>query len=309
MSNVILTRESVMALSNNTKVEGLVFVRSYVEKPTQNNNSTYYMGTAEGLGQIQFKVWQGEAFDEMKTNDYSNKVCHIFAKVNDYNGVKSLVVDKIEPYAGDDLSMLDFLEKKYDTATLWTSLNTRLKTDCSPEAVEIFNMIMEPIKDRFEVEFAAVNHHDNCVSGLLAHTSKVAKIAQIIKFYPVLLESVTIDALMVGCAIHDIGKVLEYNNGSISNTGKILNHLSLGLGLVMPFKDKIVELKGELFYDTLLSVIQQHHGEYGEHPKTLAAYLVHLFDCLESKLTDTSESIQNALTDTVKCEDFYLRFK
>ena len=51
-------------------------------------------------------------------------------------------------------------------------------------------MVMNPIKERFKIEFAAIAHHDACVSGLVAHTCKVVRVAQIIKFYPVLMKGI-----------------------------------------------------------------------------------------------------------------------
>ena len=308
MAYKIITREDVMKSKNNTPVEGLLLMRTYQEKPTQSGSSAYLVGSAEGLGSVPFKVWAGETFDKMKDTDYSNQICYVKALVNDYNNMKSIIIDSVELYNGDEFCNMDFLERKYDEDALWSSLTRVIKNCCSEEAVKVFELVISPIEERFRQEFAAVNHHDNCVNGLLAHTSRVVKIAQVVKFYPVIQDSVTMDALMIGCALHDIGKVLEYNNGSMSEEGKLLNHLALGLNLVTPYKKEIVSLKGINFYNTLLSVIQQHHGQYGERPKTLASYLVHMFDMLESKLTDASESITNSGTDTIKCEDFYLHF-
>lgn len=309
MSDVILTKEMVSAASNNAKVEGLVFMRTYTEKPTSDGNNSFLAGTAEALGAIQFKVWAGPTYDKMNGGTYVGKICKVAGKINDFNNTRSLIIDSVEEYEGDEYNVGHFLVKKYSPAKLWDSLTNVLRTNVSPEAYEVFEIVINPIVDSFTEEFAAVNHHDNCVNGLLAHTCKLVKIAQVIKFYPIMQDTVTNDALMVGCAIHDIGKTLEYNWGTISKEGRFLNHLTLGLNLITPYKDEIVALKGEEFYSTLISVIQQHHGEYGERPKTLAAYLVHVFDALEAKLTGAQESIENAVGDTIKVDEFYLKIK
>ncbi|MBR3599861.1 MAG: hypothetical protein IKL53_08270 [Lachnospiraceae bacterium] len=306
----ILTKENIMSMKADTVIEGYILIRTYQEKPTSNGTSTFLTGTAEGIGAVPFKVWKKkEAFDTMKSTDLSNRICKILGAVSEYNNSISIVIDNIEPYEGDELTFDQFIEKRYDEDELWEKLNKVITSMCTPEAVEVWCAIITPIKDRFRKEYAAVNHHDNCINGLLAHTCKVVRIAQVIKFYPTLQDAVTSDALIIGCAVHDVGKVLEYNNGTVSEQGKLLNHLTLGLGLIMPHKDKIVSLKGQDFYDTLLSVVQQHHGEYGERPKTLAAYLVHLFDMLESRLADASLAVETSLTDTIKCDEFHLRFK
>lgn len=303
----IITKEWFTSAPNNEPFNGLVLVRNYVEKPTSNNTSTFISGTMEGLGVLQFKVWQNDdAFSKLKQNDLKGVVCSIKGNVNEYNGTKSLIVLDIEQYTGTDVTPLDFMEKKYDEEYLWNSMIQILRKNCSFEAVEVFQRIIEPIEKRFREEYAAINHHDSCVNGLLAHTCKTVKIAQVLMYYPTIRDSVTYDAIYLGCALHDIGKVLEYNNGSMSELGKTLNHLTLGLTLIMPHREFIVQKKGKEFYDTLMSVIQQHHGEYGERPKTLAAYLVHIFDMLESRLTDASDAIQDSVNDVIKLDDFYL---
>lgn len=309
MYNMLL-KETVMGLASNTPVEGLLYIRPYVEKPTSSGSSTYIAGTAFGKGSIPFKVWQGETFNKMKAEDLSGKICFVKAEVNEFGNAKSLIIKDITSDIGEDCNLgpYDFMESKYNPEELWTCFWGILKQNTSPEAFAIVEKVIAPVKYNFEMEFAAVNHHDNCMHGLLAHTSKVVKIAQIVKFYPVIRNTVTMDAIMVGCALHDIGKVLEYNNGNISEEGKILNHLTLGLRLIMEHRYDIVNSMGQNFYDTLLSVIQQHHGQYGERPKTLAAYLVHTFDMLDAKLTDVSELIENSCSDTIKVDDFYLRF-
>lgn len=303
----IITKEWFNNAPNNEPFNGLLLIRNYAEKPTSNNASTFISGVGEGLGSIQFKVWQSDtAFDKMKSDDYKGCICVVKGNVNEYNGTKSLIILDVDKYAGTDVQTYDFMEKKYDEPYLWDSMVNILNKNCSPEAVSIFLTVMNPIEAKFRKEYAAVSHHDACVNGLLAHTCKLVKIAQIMMYYPVLKDSVTYDAIFLGCALHDIGKVLEYSNGSVSELGKTLNHLTLGLTLIMPHKEYIINLKGKEFYDTLMSVIQQHHGEYGERPKTLAAYLVHVFDMLESRLTDASDAVSNSLTDVIKVDDFYL---
>lgn len=303
----ILTKDYLLGLPDKSKVKGFVYIRTYNEVPKKTGNGTYITGVVDCIGTVPFKVWSGEAFDTMKEFDHIGKVCEIVALINDYNGVKSIVIDEINRFPVTDLKAIDFMNKKYNPEELWSAMTKTLRDKCSQEALDVFRRIIEPILDRFMNEFAAISHHDACVNGLLAHTQRVVKLTQIIKFYPSINETISQDALFIGAALHDIGKVLEYNNGAISNDGKYMNHLTLGLTLVMPHKEFIIEKKGIEFYDTLLSVIQQHHGEYGERPKTLAAYLIHKLDALEAEFTDISEAITGNTTDVIKCGDFILR--
>ena len=303
----LMSKQSVMEAANGTKVAGYVYVRTYSELPTK-NGSMYFAGKLEMVGAVDFKVWAGNTFNKMKETNMANNICHINAEVNEYNGTKSLIINDIQEYTEDELLPEMFFEQKYNPDELWSSLNKILAGNCSPEGIAVFNLVIEPYKERFMKEYAAISHHDACMSGLLAHSRKVVFIAQIIKSYPNIFKSIDRDLLYVSAALHDIGKTQEYTNGSISEAGKKMSHLTLGLEMIRPFHDQIVELKGEDFYESLQSVIQQHHGEYGERPRTLAAYIIHIIDMLESQLTDIDEVICSATSDQVKIEGCILSF-
>ena len=61
--------------------------------------------------------------------------------------------------------------------------------------------------------------------------------------------------------------------------------MAIGIYMLEKHREEIINLKGEDFYYSLISIISQHHGEYGEAPRTVAAYVIHQLDCLDSTLT------------------------
>lgn len=303
----ILLRDDLLSYTNETSVEGYVYINNYTTQQAK-NNTTYIVGTMSCSGNIQFKVWSGATHNSMVENPVSNKICKIKGKVNEYNGSKSIVFDTCVPYEGTELEIDDFLEHKYDSEDLFKKLHKMIENNCTAEALSIFDTVISPIKDRFCKEFAASFHHDACAGGLVAHTFKTVKLVQIMKFYDTISEVVDKDLLFVAAALHDIGKVLEYNTGVVSSIGMQMSHLTLGVELLKPHEEYIVTKKGRDFYNGLLSVIQQHHGEYGERPRTLVAYLIHLVDGLEAQLTDINDAVESALTRQIKIEDYKLSF-
>lgn len=289
----ILRREDILSLCDGHYVSGLVLMGSYAEQPTK-NNSTYLGGQLNAVGSIPFKVWQGECFNTMNTADFSGKVCNIKATVNIYNGSRSLILQDVlelpEPQLLNlGISVTDFFEAKYDVDRLYTNLYTTLEKNVSENALKVFDIFMSEAKDRFIKEFAAISHHDNCFGGLVAHTTKVVKASLLVKNYPNILKRVSPDLLFLGCALHDIGKIYEYLNGVISDMGKKISHLTIGCLMLNEHKDEIVELMDEDFFYSLMSIIAQHHGEYEETPRTIAAYVINQFDCLDATLTSLNE--------------------
>ena len=289
----ILKKDDVLSLCDGHRVDGLVLMGSYAEQPTK-NNSTYLGGQLNALGSIPFKVWQGNCFNTMNSTDFSGKICNISGSVNEYNGTKSLILKDITEIPQSQLitwgiSEMDFFEPKYDVEKMYNIFYTTVQKNVSENALKVLDIFMSEVKDKLTKEFAAISHHDNCFGGLIAHKTKVLKASLLVKNYPNILQRATPDLLFLGCALHDIGKVVEYSNGVISDVGKKISHLTIGCLMVNSHKDEIVELMGEDFFYSLLSVIAQHHGEYGDAPRTVAAYVIHQFDCLDSTLTSLDE--------------------
>lgn len=292
----ILQKANILKKSDGEKVNGYVYIRSYQKQP-QKNGGFYMAGNLSAKGDMQFKSWSNTpAFETLSDSDLTGKICSVTAKVNEYGGSISLLVENISPVEeGTNLKPSYFFEDKYDAELYYKNLIQTLRKYVSDEAMEVFKEVMcsDGLMERFVEEFAAVSHHDNCRSGLLAHTTKVVKAATIVRMYPEIMKRVEADLLFVGCALHDVGKIFEYNNGSISEEGKYLPHLVSGVVLVAKHRARIVELKGEKFYNSLLSVISQHHGDYGEPPRTVAAYVISKLDLLDSCLTSLNASLEN----------------
>lgn len=304
-NGTVLNKEDILSKGDGFPVSGYAYIRSYSEQPTK-NGSSFLSGHMECKGDIAFKVWRGSAFDSMKADDMQGSICYINAEVNEYNGQKSLIINSIIKVDSTELSEVDFLVPKYNTESFWSSLVGTLEKNVTAEALNVFKLVMGEYTERFKLEYAAINHHDNCLSGLLAHTNKVLKAGTILKMYPEIIKKVDADVLYVGMAIHDIGKVLEYSMGSISEVGKIISHNTIGISILEGVREDIIKLKGETFYYTMLSIISQHHGEFGERPRTVAAYVVHLFDMLESRLATVSQMLEELDGDMIVCEGYKL---
>ena len=291
----ILVKKDLLEMRDQDKVQGYIYVKSYSVQPTKNGGS-YIGGLLEAKGSLPFKVWSNApCFSDMAINNYNETICMVDAKVNVYGGSYSLVLDSCR--AVDlrtfEYQVSDFYEEKYNAESYWKTLCGTLKKHLSENAYKVFEIVVSgDVKEAFLKEFAAISHHDAYVSGLLAHTTKVVKLATVIKMYPDIVRIVGNDLLFLGSALHDIGKTREYNNGVISDEGKRISHLTSGILMLEKHREEIISLMGESFYIDLLSVISQHHGEYADHPRTVAAAVINQIDCLDSHLTTLNEMLE-----------------
>jgi len=301
----MIVKKDLAKLIDGEVIETVAFIKSYDVRPAKNNNK-FIDGMLEMKGSVPFKVWSGTTFDELEKYDYRNIVCFIKAKVNEYNGNKSLILNEVKALEEGTYEPSDFFEEKYQANAYWDALCKLIGKNCSPEGLQIFKKVFGEIDNRFKVEFAARSHHDAVRSGLLAHTYKLVFImTRVIKLYPNIVKKVDNDMFALGVAIHDIGKIHEYTNGVIEGNGLLVSHHTFGVEMLSKHKDFIVELKREEFYYRLLAIIEQHHGEYEETPRTIEAYLVHMVDNLESTYQAIDESLERGVS-TVSIGSFKL---
>lgn len=291
----ILVKNELMTMNDQSKVQGYVYIKNYSIQPTKNGGA-YIGGNLEAKGTLPFKVWSGAGcFSDMSANNYNETICMVDAKVNIYGGAYSLILENCRAVdmRNFEYDVSDFYQEKYNAESFWNNLCATLKKHLSANAYKVFEIVVSgDVKDAFMKEFAAISHHDAYASGLLAHTTKVVKLATIVKMYPDIVRIIGNDLLFLGSALHDIGKTREYRNGVISEEGKRISHLTSGILMLEVHKDEIVELMGEDFYIDLLSVISQHHGEYADPPRTVASAVINQIDCLDSHLTSLNEMLE-----------------
>lgn len=290
----MITKKELYSMSNDQLVETVCFMKEYSKRPTKNGGS-YLGGILEMQGSVDFKVWSGPLFDKMEKYDYANMVVAIKGKVNEFGGMKSLILQDVNAIEDGIYKPEEFFETRYDSSTYMNAFETVLAKNCSEEVKNIIVDIIKDVQDRFEVEFAARGHHDAVKGGLLAHTYKVVFLmSKVIKMYPNITSLCGQDILIAGCALHDIGKIYEYQNGVVCGNGLLVSHHTFGVEILLRYKDRIVSELGEDFFYRLLSVVEQHHGEYEETPRTVEAYLVHLVDFVETRFEIIEESFMNS---------------
>lgn len=291
----ILVKNDLLTMHDQEKVQGYVYIKNYSVQPTKNGGS-YIGGNLEAKGSLPFKVWSSAGcFAEMSSNNYNETICMVDAKVNVYGGSYSLVLEgcRAVDMRNFEYEVSDFYQEKYNAESYWNNLCATLKKHLSENAYKVFEIVVSgDVKDAFMKEFAAISHHDAYASGLLAHTTKVVKLATVVKMYPEIVRIVGNDLLFLGSALHDIGKTREYRNGVMSDEGKRISHLTSGILMLEVHRNEIEELMGIDFYIDLLSVISQHHGEYADRPRTVAATVINQIDCLDSHLTTLNEMLE-----------------
>jgi 3'-5' exoribonuclease len=315
----IITKEMLKTGRNGQDISGVILVRNYGIQLTKKNEE-YVTGTLESEVDMPFKAWgNSTAFSELKKNNYTNVPTYISGKFNEFNGQMSIIIDTaqaVEGYTQDQ-----FMPIKYNAEAYWQAMINLVKAKVSEYAYSLADRVLfsnKEVADSFKVQFAASSHHDNCKSGLLAHTYKVlSNVNYILSSYPKLVKKADgtvnqdkVDVLFIGALLHDIGKIREMDFG-VYQTVATVTHRYLGIEFFSDYKAEIVEHYSEEWYYDLVSIMLQHHGEFGDNCRTVSALIVHKADLLDSEFTLLADSLANPITnpsagDTVKFDGLYL---
>lgn len=292
---------------------GKAFIQDYKVLQTK-AGSDYIKGTLLNKGIIPFKIWGNlPAFSYFVNTDLRGTAISFAGSIDNYQGNRDVLIRSVAP---DNTPIVEFMPVKYNADDYITNLKALLEKYLSQKGYSLISKILfdnTEILERFKLEFAARTHHDNCLSGLLAHTCKVTlNVVNILKMYPNLIEIEGInstdyrDIILIGTVLHDIGKIKEMNYGTYTPES-IVTHRYLGMELIYPYKEEIVSLYGDYLYYHMVSIVLQHHGEFAEPCRTVSSYIVHMADMLEAKLTSLEDSVTDKKKgDVVKLDELYL---
>ena len=292
-------------------VNGAVLCKDYSVQMTK-TGKPYIVGTLQSGCPVAFKVWNNSgAYGVLADGTFKGKVIEITGTVDMYNDIPSIVISTASAVKEGLYTPDQFLETKYNAEAYYNALVNKCKSVVSEKAFDILSKILfnnEDVVKKFKLEFAASGHHDNCKSGLLAHTYKVLSLTDfVIRQYPGLAwsDADILDLVYVGAVLHDIGKTVEMDLG-VYQMQSCVTHLYLGTEFISPFKADIVQAYSSEWYYNLISIVLQHHGEFDLKCKTVWSYVIHLVDCFEAKVTDLVQLMDAAPDGKIKTDMGYM---
>lgn len=148
----------------------------------------------------------------------------------------------------------------------------------------------------FYLRPAATTIHHAYPGGLAKHTLGVTKTAM--NLYRSYSDIVSLELIIAGSILHDIGKIYEYTNDSQKSfEGLFVGHIPMGVSLLTTIVNELgINITDPLIIQ-LFGIISSHHGklEYGSPnvPTTLEALLVHFADNFDASMTTAYEALLN----------------
>lgn len=274
-----------------------LFLVKYIAVATGKDGKSYLnIILSDNSGEIEARKWQDaeSTFNKIKSGDF------IIAKgkINAFQGRLQFIVSEINKLNEGEFDPQDFIkksssapEKMYDE--LISIVNSLEEVYIKELLLSILNDY--EIKRRLMVWQAGKSIHHAYQSGLLEHILSCATLSNILSTH----YKVNRSYVIAGAILHDLCKIYELTEGPVvdyTEEGKLIGHLVKVLEVVDYYASKIKNFPYTQKMH-LKHILLSHHGEYEygspKIPHTSEAYLVHLIDLVDSKMSSMAQVKQN----------------
>ena len=286
-----------------------LFVVRFTKGIRQTRNGKYFFEAKiqDVNGEAMLKYWGSsdkERVKEVYNSVKEDSVIYAEGRVSEFNGKIdfSVTEGKLKVLSKGEYDISDFIRKsERDLEEMYSELKKHID---SVQDQELKRILAEFFNDKEFVEKfkgapAAMYIHHGWDSGLLEHTLTVLNIClELTKTHSDLDK----DLLIAGAALHDIGKIEEFEVTTqikVTDKGNLLGHVTLGVQALTRVLDRLSI--SESTKNKLLHIMISHHGkvENGapKPPMTPEALLIAKADDLDASLATMLDAQKTAQTN------------
>ncbi len=295
-----------------TVVEGVACLRAKQPKQDRNGGTYLVVDIGHREGSARLKIWASDAPQWADLNDGDALCLSLLGKPARGDWPPEWSVRSVQKLPADHPIRDDLLPPcpipEADLTARWAALCTEL----SPPAQTLLDVVLQHVgEDRYRRAAAAERmHHAVAPHGLWWHSIEVGEAALgLARSIGTYVDALSVDVLVLGALLHDVGKVLEYDvlAGVGIRRAAIAHaryHTTLGIQLVteaVTLGRDTLEAAGtpRWLVDAVLHVIESHHAmkEWGSPtaPASREAWLLHLADMASAKLNALSDDLATAM--------------
>ncbi len=282
----------------NQEIEDLFVVAQVERRTTREGNPFLVARLKDRSGEIEAIAF--DQVDHLEPRLERGQVVRIRGRVERFNQALRIKVLDAHPVPPQEIHLADFLPTtQRDVNQLLQKVRELLNTLRNPYLRKLFQVMLadEALVERLRLAPAATSYHHNYLGGLLEHTQNILRMADTLaRVYPHLDR----DLLLAGAFLHDIGKVEEYEltpaGIEITDRGRLLGHILLGVELLNRYAAQVPGFPGELLM-RLQHMILSHHGEleWGSpvRPALVEAQVLHFLDNMDARIWMFAEAARH----------------
>ncbi len=277
--------------------EGFCLVKSVAARTDVKGSEYLDFVLADSEGECVAKLWNySRAYHGVFEPD---DIIKVRGSVQIWKDNEQFKIDRIRHVTPeDDVDMNELVPcAPFDPVAMYDELYDIAQNFKDDDLRRLVQYLLRENREQLLLFPAGVKLHHATRSGLLHHTLSVVHMAQsILQLYPWLNG----DLLLAGATLHDIGKLVELDTGTLglagayTAAGQLLGHISIGMSMVAQAAEvtMVPPEKVMLVEHMLLS----HHGnpEYGSPrlPMVLEAEVLSVCDLLDSRLYEMHAALE-----------------
>lgn len=290
--------------SGKTPFQGVFILLSKELRTARNGNEFLAIDLGDQSGSFRSNCFQDSALFSILEKASPGTIVEVEGDSDFYNNNFSPRLNKIKTVDESTASaegLLDTLVKvsPEDPDELRAELLKHVDSIAHPALKSTVQSVLQDYENAFFSSPAAISMHHAYRFGLLEHTVRMCRAASaLLPLYP----EVNAPLALAGIVLHDVGKVLEYNQGfSPGKTREGILHGHVVLGFQIARKAAIQNKLAPDLIQRLEHIILSHQGEleWGAAAKaaTPEAVFVSMVDNLDAKMGMVQEALRQGLPD------------
>ncbi len=251
-------------------------------------------------GTVEGRVWDSALAEDLYQTLSLGDIVIVEGTVTEFNGIQ-VNLDTCIKVEKEHVELNDFRPcTEKNISVMLKDFKALLAKVTTPPLKSLLDIIFDSdFLTEFSTASAAKTIHHAYGGGLLEHTLEVMHYCD--QVCEIQGEGINRDLLLTGAALHDIGKLWEYNQEGLcfnrTEEGKLLGgHVILGYDFVQKKIDLVNGFPKKLALH-LSHLILSHHGqkEWGavEEPHTIEAVALHYADLLSARVNQVSQLIKS----------------
>lgn len=251
--------------------------------------------------------WDSNYLTIVKDSVSDNNIYEVEVNCRLFRGVLNLRLVNIRKT--ENISTRKCLQEEIDSNSVRREMETIInKYVKNPICLSILKEVLQI--EGFFTKPAGMRVHHAYTGGLAEHTLGVTKIA--LSLYKLYHEYCSLDLLITGAIIHDIGKVIEYTDDKkFSFEGGFNTHITYGISIITTIAQTLNLSITDPIFIQLIGIVASHHNqlEFGSpsRPATPEAMLVAFADQIDAGMKGALEAMANlpegTRTDPIKSLD------
>lgn len=253
---------------------------------------------------VEIVSWDYHYLTMIKDAVLDNNIYEVEVNCKLFRGILNLRLVNIRKT--ENISTKKRIQEKIDSNSVQAELQTIIdKYVKNPVCLSILKEVLQ-IEDFF-TKPAGMKVHHAYRGGLAEHTLGVTKIA--LSLYKIYHECCSLDLLITGAIIHDVGKVIEYTEDNrFSFEGGFNTHITYGISIITSIAQTLNLSIDDPIFIQLIGIVASHHNqlEFGSpsRPATPEAMLVAFADQIDAGMKGALEAMANlpegSRTDPIK---------